>query len=91
MLLRVRQLDHARAAGLIVPALRDVRDGDELRLRAQQLREFVEQQLAAIVDRRDAQLGAFFLAQHLPGHDVGVVLHGGDEHFVAGADMCARP
>ena len=46
-------------------------------------------ELAAIVDGSDAQLRAFFLAEHLPRHDVGVVLHGGDEHFVAGADVRA--
>ena len=42
-----------------------------------------------VVDRRDAQPRALFFAQHLPGHDVGVVLHGGDEHFVARADVRA--
>ena len=31
----------------------------------------------------------FFLAQHLPRHNVGVVLHGGDEHFVACCDIGA--
>ena len=69
--------------------IRDVRDGDDLGLRAEQLLEFIEQQFAAIVDGRDAQLRALLFAQHLPGHDVGVVLHGGDEHFIAGADVSA--
>src|ERR1700733_9774447 len=31
----------------------------------------------------------FFLAKNLPRHDVGVVLHGGDEHFISSADMDA--
>ena len=33
---------------------------------------------------------ALFFAEHLPGHDVGVVLHGGDQHFVARADVRGR-
>ena len=45
--------------------------------------------LAAIVDGSDAQLRALFVAQHLPGHDVRVVLHGGDQDFVAGGDVRA--
>ncbi len=57
--------------------------GDDTRARRQQLFEFVELELAGVVDGRDAQVRALFFAQHLPRHDVGVVLHGGDEHFVA--------
>ena len=63
--------------------------GDQLGARVQQLFVFIEQQFAALVDGRDAQDGLFFLAQNLPGHDVGVVLHGGDDDFVAGLDMSA--
>ena len=40
-------------------------------------------ELARIVDRRHFQHDALFVAQHLPRHDVGVVLHVGDEHLVA--------
>ena len=36
-----------------------------------------------VVDRRHAQARAGALAQHLPGHDVGVVLHVGDQDLVA--------
>ncbi len=66
-----------------------MRNGDNLRARADEPGKFIEHQLAAIVDGRNLQLRAFFLAQNLPGHDVGVVLHGGDEHFVASADVDA--
>ena len=53
------------------------------------LGKFVQQQFAAIVDGRNFQVRAFFFAKNLPRHDVGVVLHGGDEHFVACADVDA--
>ena len=53
----------------------------------QQLAELVEQQRAAIVDRRDAKLGALGEAELLPGHDVGVVLEIGDDDLVARADV----
>ena len=46
-------------------------------------REFVEQQLAAVVHRGHDEPRAGRLARQLPRHDVGVVLHGGDEHLVA--------
>ncbi len=56
--------------------VRDVADRDHARARAEQLRVFIEHQLAAIVDGNDAQNRARLFAQHLPGNDVGVVLHG---------------
>ena len=52
-----------------------VNDRDELRARRQQPLELVEAQLAAFVDRHDAQRRARLLAEQLPGHDVRVVLH----------------
>jgi hypothetical protein len=65
--------------------VRDVADGDELRPLREQGLEGVHLQLAAVVDRRDAQGRAGLLAEHLPGHDVGVVLEVGDQHLVARA------
>ena len=32
-------------------------------------------------------MGALFFAKYLPGHDVGVVLHGGDDDFVIRPDV----
>ena len=43
----------------------------------------VEPQGAGIVHRNDLDDDAFALTQHLPRHDVGVVLHDGEYHFVA--------
>ena len=62
-------------------------DGGDAGARPEQLLEFIQQQFAAIVDGSDAQFRALLIAQHLPGNDVGVVLHGGDEHFIACADV----
>ena len=42
-------------------------------------------------DRHVAQPSALLLAQDLPGDDVGVVLHLGDEHLVALADVAPAP
>ena len=57
-------------------------DQPDLAVRQQRLeRRHVE--LAGIGDRGDAQLDAVRVAQHLPGHDVGVVLHRRDQHRLA--------
>src|SRR5215204_720690 len=63
--------------------VRDVADADELRPLAQQGVELFEYQLAAVVHRDDAQTRALLLAEHLPRHEVRVVLHLGDDYLVA--------
>ena len=52
----------------------------------QQLLEFVEQEVAVLVDGRPFQHRAVPLAVEMPGHDVGVVLHDGEHDLVAFAD-----
>ena len=96
---RLRPVEEHRHAALVRDAddllhrvdgaqgVRHVRDGHELGPLADQRLELVEHQLAAIVDRRDAQPRPALLAQQLPRHDVRVVLHRRDEHFVSGADV----
>ena len=65
-------------------AVGQMHDRDDLRLPAgQDLLVLLQPQFAAVVHRDDAQLGAGLLAHHLPGDDVGMMLHGGDHHFVA--------
>ena len=61
----------------------DVGDRDDLRPIGQKPLELCQDELSAQVDRDHLQLRPFFLAQHLPGDDVGVVLEGRDQHFVA--------
>ncbi len=57
----------------------------------QHLVELVERELALLVDLQVAEPGALLLAEDLPGHDVRVVLHVGDEHLVALAHVVATP
>ena len=63
-----------------------MRDGDQLRPLRDQLVELVDDELAAVGHRRPRQNRAFPLAQEMPRHDIGVVLHDRDEDFVALAD-----
>src|SRR5258708_7341020 len=67
----------------------DVRYGNDLGSWSQQLLKLLEQQLAGVADWRNPQPCALLFAQDLPGHNVGVMLHGGDEHFVAGMNVSA--
>ena len=53
--------------------------------------ELVQRELGPVGHRQVAQARAGGLAQELPGHDVGVVLHLGDEHLVALAHLLAAP
>ena len=66
-----------------------MRDGDEFRSLVQQSVVFVQHQFAGVVHRNHAQRRALFFAQHLPGNDVGVMLHRRDDDLVAGADELA--
>jgi hypothetical protein len=63
-----------------------VGERNELRARVEQLLVLVERELARVVDRHYAELRALLLAQHLPRHDVRVVLQVGEDDLVAGAD-----
>ena len=64
-------------------------DANHSRARIQELLEFIQQQLAPVVDGGDAQPCTFFFTQNLPGHDVRMVLHGGNENFITRVYMCA--
>ncbi len=63
-----------------------MRDGDELGARRQQPLELLEQQLAAVGDRRPFQHRTVALAMEVPGDDVGVMLHDRQDDLVALAD-----
>src|SRR5216684_7973581 len=67
----------------------DVCYGYNFRSRSQQVFKVFEQQLAAVADWCNSQPCTLLFAQDLPGHNVGVMLHGGDEHFVAGVNVSA--
>ena len=85
----MREIDHFADRGHRAQRIRNLGDGDEFGARADQPGKFFEFKLAAVVDGRNAEMRAFFLAQNLPRHNVGVMLHGRDENFIAGADMGA--
>ena len=69
--------------------VRHVRDGDHLGARRQKLLEFVDEKMALIVDRRPFDHRALTLAQEMPRHDVGMVLHDREHDLVAGLDALA--
>ena len=56
-------------------------------LRAEKAFKVLKDQFAFIVDRRNSQLGAFLFAKHLPGNDVGVVLHRRDDDLIPRAHV----
>ena len=66
-----------------------MRDRDELRAVIEQGVVGLLDDLAAVIDRRHAQDRALLLAQHLPRHDVRVVLKVGHDDLVAGPDELA--
>ena len=84
-------LDHRLDRRDRAERIRHLRDRDELGPRAEQFLIFLEQDLAAVVDRSDAELRAFLGGELLPGHDVGVVLETADDDFVIGADVLPTP
>ena len=57
--------------------------------RSQQSFVLVKQKLAGIVDRSNPQDRTFFFTKHLPGDNIGVMLHGRDDHLVARPDVLA--
>ena len=52
-----------------------------------QLFQFVEPNLAIVVERDHAQVGVLLPAQHLPGDDVAVMLQAGHDDLIAGMDI----
>jgi len=67
--------------------VRNLRHRDDPGAIGQQLLELVEPHLAGVVDRNHAQLRALFGAQHLPGHDVGMMFQVRDHDLVAFAHV----
>ena len=61
-----------------------MRAGENFGARTHQCNHCIEMHLALGIHGRDDQFGARLLTNHLPGHDVGVMLQMGDQHLVAG-------
>ncbi len=60
-----------------------VHHGDDAGLRPEHLQIGIHVQLAFVAYRDHLELGARLSGEHLPGNDVGVMLHGGDDDLVA--------
>ena len=74
------------AIGLIVPrALGDMDNRNNPGSLTQQLFVFVHVQFTGVIDGDDFQHRAGLFAQQLPGDDIGVVFHRGDDDFIPGA------
>src|ERR1700722_17648586 len=58
-------------------------DGDEFRSWRQKFFEFVDEEMPLVVDRRPFEHRALALAQKMPRHDVGMVLHDREHDLVA--------
>ena len=86
---RVRDVDEPLDRRDGPEGVRHVRERRELRALGEELLVVVDEQFAAIVDGHDLQLRALLLAEHLPRHDVRVVLEVRDDDLVAGADELA--
>ena len=65
-----------------------VADADDSRTLAKQSGQQVKAQGAAVADRQHAEFSPFAGTEHLPGHDVGVVLGLGDDDLVAFLYKC---
>ena len=68
-----------------------VNDRDQLGAVVEQAFVLVQQQFAVIIDGNNPQPRPLFLSQDLPGDNVGVMLHSGDDDFIAGANLLAAP
>ena len=86
---RMRELDDLLHRHRGAERVRHLRDGDHLGARAEQLLEFVDEEVAFVVDRRPFDHRALALAQEMPGHDVGMVLHDREHDLVARLDALA--
>ena len=64
-------------------------DGDDSRPRAEQPLELLHHDLSTVVDRRDTERGSLLFTEQLPGDDVRMVLHAGDEHLVTGPHVAS--
>ena len=71
--------------------IRHMRDRDKLGARAEKLLEFLDQEIAVVIDGRPFDHRAVALPQEMPGHDVGMVLHDREHDLIAGLDVRLAP
>ena len=83
--------DHLARRRHSAERVRHLRQRDDARAGSEELLVLVEQDVAVVVDRGDAQPRARLEAELLPRHDVGVVLEPGDDDLVACFHVAAAP
>jgi hypothetical protein len=64
---------------------------DDACARAEQLFVFIEEDVAVVVDRGDAEPRSCLETQLLPGNDIGVMFQPGDDDLVACLDIATTP
>ena len=84
---RMRQRDDLGHGRDRAQRIRHLRHGHQFGAPVEQLAEFFDDDLAAVVDGNHAQCRALFRRQLLPRHDVGVVFKLRDDDLVAAADV----
>ena len=87
----MRHVDHLLRGHDGAERVGDLGHRHDARLRTEELLVLLEDDLPAVVDRRDAQVRTLLGAEHLPRYDVGVVLQPGEHHLVAGFDVAPTP
>ena len=84
-------LDHVANRVDRAQHVRSVGERDERGPKVQQDLVHLELQEPVVADRNELQVAVLFLDQELPGHQIGVVLHLGQDDRVAPADVAAAP
>ena len=87
----VGHLDHLADRVDRAQRVRDVGEGDELRVEPQEHLEDVEAEDPVVGDRDELQVAVHLLGQDLPRDEVRVVLHLGEDDRVALAQVAAAP
>ena len=87
----MRRRDDLAHGGDAAERVGDVRERDQLRARRDQRLQRIEVEALARVERRELDTEASLLGQHLPRHQVGVVLHHGQDDLITLAQIRSPP
>ena len=82
----MRNRDHFADRRDRAQCVRNMGHRHELRIRVEQLAIVLDQQFATVIDGHHANLRAPLFRDHLPGHDVRVMLQRGQDDLVAGIE-----
>src|SRR6476660_4925919 len=86
---RMRELHDLFHRHYSAQRVRHLRNRDELGARTEQFLELVDEEIALLVDRRPLDHRTLTLAQEMPGHDIGVMLHNREDDLIASLDLLA--